>query len=231
MAAASGCHAARLVFRRVSVLIDYGRLACALPAVVLTDRFPVMCAWPGPRPSDNCLGSLRADVGELVVSGESGFDEQSRLGRWDGRFQASQVVPVSQVGGVNLHVYAVLAGQPLGGNSQPFLTLGVALPISPAADGRRVNASPRPRGPRRSQAQLDCSLHTAAAMLQACLLNGQSRRSGPPLMPGNGLRPVRSPLLVTSPPEPTHRWHQLRNQATPPHPPISCLRPQTRHIR
>ena len=75
------------------------------------------------------------------------------------------------------------------------------------------------------KANLDCG--QLDKPIPVMIVNGtgsQSRRSGSPRTPGSGPPPVRSPLPATLPPEPTQRWHQLRNQTTPPHPPISGLR-------
>jgi hypothetical protein len=69
---------------------------------------------------------------------------KARFGRWDCPFRAGQVVPVSQVCDMSLHVHAVLPGQPLGGNSQSALTLSVDLQFRLSAASLHANASSIP---------------------------------------------------------------------------------------
>jgi hypothetical protein len=75
-----------------------------------------------------------------VVPAVPTLTSKAGFGRWECPFQVGRITPVSQL--CHMSPHAVLAGQPLGWNSQPVLTLSVDLQIRLSAADLPASASP-----------------------------------------------------------------------------------------
>ena len=196
------------------------------PGTPSDSRLVARIRRPGQRPSNPAASSAQAPTTCSQLSSTISND-------WSASHSASAASDLPGLAAVRPIASATAAATAARSPTEPR-SANATVPAERARRRRATSIAsrvlPTPPGPVSVTSRDRCNSSRTSATARSRptkLVNGtgsQSRRSGSPRTPGSGPPPVRSPLPATLPPEPTHRWHQLRNQTTPPHPPISGLR-------